>query len=436
MRILLILPSDSTYRFKGAFKRSLSYAPLTLTTLAALVPPELNAEIEIIDEGMQKHVCRKSYDVVGITCTASSSQRAYELARYWRSKGAVAVLGGVHPTLMPEEAAAYADSVVVGLAEETWPRLLKDVLSGQLKPVYKATVSRFLSSPLPRRDLIKPHLYLPVPTVLANRGCGNACDYCSIHAANGHSVAVRPVEEVVEEIRSLNTRRVILLDPCLDSDRDYALNFFEKLLPLRVRWAGLATVDVVRDKELFRLMVKSGCGGLLMGFESLTQSNMTSSRKAFNKVVEYAKVVRTLHDNEIPVLGCFVLGFDEDTVESLYAVAGAVRELEIDLPRYSVLTPFPGTELFARLEREGRIITRNWSLYDTQRVVFQPAKMTPGQLQKVLSVIWRQTYSLNNIGRRLMRLKSNRLSCLAVSLGFRNYSYSVPANFEPDPEPP
>lgn len=427
MRILLILPADKTYSHNGVFRRSISYAPLTLTTLAALVPDDMHAIIDIVDEGVQKpDYDRKQYDIVGITCVASSSARAYALCQYWRSKGAFVVLGGVHPTLMPDEASTHADCVVSGLAENTWPLLLRDFVNGKTKRYYRHLPIGQVSCPTPRRDLQPSHLYLPVPTVIANRSCLNHCEFCSIHGFFDRNSVTRPIEEVIDEIRSLRCKRFILLDPCPDSARDYAKEFFEALIPLKVKWAGLSTVGLVRDKELFDLVVRSGCQGLLMGFESLTQSNVTTSHKPFNKVRDYREVVRALHQKGISVLGCFVLGFDGDTSESLAEMATMVEELEVDLPRYSVLTPFPGTELFARLEKEGRILTRDWSLYDTEHVVFQAAMMHPVVLQQALSDVWKQSYSIGKIAKRVSNLRSNRLFGLAASLGFHHYAHKVP----------
>jgi radical SAM superfamily enzyme YgiQ (UPF0313 family) len=423
MRILLILPQDRIYRYGGPFGRMTSYAPLTLTTLAALVPEELNAHVDLIDEGVQKpDYGDKVYDVVGITCVASSSTRAYSLAEYWREKGAFVVLGGVHPTLMPEEASRYADSVVVGLAEETWPRLLRDWKNGTVQRMYRADYTKELPSPVPKRELQASNRYLPIPTITANRGCRNHCEFCSVHKMYGRNSITRPISDVIDELKSLNTKLALFLDPNLTADREYAKELFRALIPLGLRWGGPATANIVRDKELLELLVKSGCEGLLIGFESLSQSSMDNSGKSFNRVGEYKQVVKTLHDREISVLGCFVLGFDDDTLDDLKRLVEIVDDLEIDLLRYAVLTPFPGTNLFSRLEKENRILTRDWSLYDSEHVIFCPRKMHPGELQQILYDTWKRSFAIGRIAKRTARAKKNRLLTLAASIGVRYYA--------------
>lgn len=426
MRILLILPHDRIYRYRGPFKRLLVCAPLALTTLAALVPEELDAHIDIVDEGVQKPDYEgKVYDVVGITCVASSSTRAYSLTEYWQAKGAFVVLGGVHPTLMPEEAGKHADAVVVGLAEDTWPRLLRDWKAGTVKKMYCADYRKELSCPAPKRELQAKHRYLPVATVIANRSCTNHCEYCSVHRFFGRKSVTRPIPEVVDEIKHLNARGVMFYDPNLISDREYAKRLLEALIPLRLRWGGSATVDIVYDKEFLELAVKSGCEGFLFGFESFSQSSLNGSGKSFNQVSKYKEAVKIMHDHGMSVLGCFVLGFDGDTKEGLERMVQIVDDLEVDLPRYAVLTPFPGTNLFSRLEEEDRILTRDWSLYDSEHVVFRPKQMAAWELQQILHSTWKRSFSTSRIIRRVARTRKNRLLNLTASLGIRYYAHGL-----------
>jgi radical SAM superfamily enzyme YgiQ (UPF0313 family) len=422
--LLLILPADNTYRFRGAFLRSYSYAPLTLTTLAALVPPESEYSIDLMDEGSQRPVLSsKSYDLVGITCVTSSALRAYELCRYWHKKGAYVVLGGAHPTLLPQEAALHADTVIVGPAEQAWPAFLRDFRLGRAKKIYMHDNNIPLSHPrpVPRRDLIRRKLYLDIPTVIARPGCSNHCEFCTIPSLGQEALGNRSVEEVVAEIAMLGRRRILFLDPNLTGDRQYAKKLFEALVPLRLQWAGLASIDIVRDEDLLRPMVESGCAGLLIGFESLNQENLTASHKHFACVAEYSRAIQTLRLNGVIILGCFVLGFDHDTRESLEVLPDLVEELRIDLPRYSILTPFPGSGLFKTLQREKRILTTNWSLYDTEHVVFRPAHMEPDQLQRALHSAWHRSYRIQNICNRSLHLKRNRFFGVLANLGLRHY---------------
>lgn len=426
MRILLILARDRLYRHDGPFKRMLIYAPLMLTTLAALVPEELDAHIDVIDEGVQKpDYGDKAYDVVGISCVASSSSRAYALAKYWQAKGAFVVLGGVHPTLMPEEAGKHADAIVVGLAEEPWPQLLRDWTSGTVMKTYHADHSKEISCPAAKRELQGKRGYLPIVPVIANRSCKNCCEFCSVHRFFDRRSVPRPIPEVIDEIRCSNPRGVMFYDPNLTVDREYAQELLEALIPLKLRWGASATVDIADDKEFLELAVKSGCEMLLFGLESVSQPSLNRSGKSFNQVAKYKEAVQTVHDHGMSVLGCFVLGFDHDTKEELERTVETVDDLGIDLPRYTVLTPFPGTSLFSRLEAEDRILTRDWSLYDTQHVVFQPRHMAAWELQRILHDVWKRSFTVPRIVKRVAGTRKLKLLNLVGTVGMRFYAHGV-----------
>jgi radical SAM superfamily enzyme YgiQ (UPF0313 family) len=323
---------------------------------------------------------------------------------------------------MPEEAIKHADSVVIGPGEKTWPQLLLDFKNGTTQTTYQTNYINDSSIPVPKRELQANRCYIPTPTVIANRGCRNHCEFCSVHKLYGHNPTTRPIPEVIDEIRRLNTKTILFLDPSPTSNKEYAQEFFKALIPLKIKWGGLATTDIVYDKELFQLMVKSGCEGLLLGFESLSQPSLNRSGKSFNQVDKYREVVKILHDHQIGVLGCFVLGFDDDTRESLGQMVKMVDELKIDLPRYAVLTPFPGTKLFFRLKKENRILTADWSFYDTEHVVFRPKHMHSDELQQILYDTWQKTYRFNRIVKRVMQAKKNRVLSLIANLGFYHYA--------------
>jgi radical SAM superfamily enzyme YgiQ (UPF0313 family) len=421
MKILLIIPRDHTYRYHGIANKIIGpYAPLTLVTLAALVPPELDAHIDTVDEGVQQpRYENKQYDVVGITCVTSSAHRAYELSKYWRERGAFVVLGGAHPTLMPDEAQQHADSVVVGLAEETWPQLLRDFKNGVAQKRYQAQYAGELSSPVARRDLFPRLGYLPFATVIANRGCRNHCYYCVVNQLDYARCVVRPIPEVVDEIRSLRTRRVIFLDPNLVSDRDYASRLLEALIPLKLKWMAPTPADVIYDSELFDLIVRSGCEGVLIGFESFSQASLNRNGKKFNQVHRYKEIVNTLHARGIAVSGCFVLGFDDDTPEILEQTAENVYEIGLDFPRYALLTPFPGSHLFSHFKREGRLLTEDWAYYDSQHVVFRPRHMAPARLQQIFDDTLKRSFSYGHILHRARQAPHSMLLSLVANWGLR-----------------
>jgi radical SAM superfamily enzyme YgiQ (UPF0313 family) len=422
LKILIILARDTSYYYNGMFRSSVTYAPLTLTTLAALVPEELHAAIDIVDEGAQPaNYDAKSWDIVGITCCASSSARAYELCDYFKKRGAFTVLGGAHPTLMPQEAALNADVVIIGAADSSWPQFLRDYAAGAPEKMYRQGPNARIHHPVARRDLLRKKAYLPMPTVIATLGCSNRCDFCAINHLWGDQHR-RDISEVVEEIRMLGSKMVLFLDPNLTYNRDYAKELFSRLIALNIHWGGLAGTDFTSDRELFELAVKSGCKGILMGFESFSPESLAIERKDTNDIGAYRDLVRTLHSRSIGILGTFMLGLDGDTPESLGQMVSRIDDLELDLVRFAAITPFPGTRLFDRFEAEGRILTHDWRYYDQEHVVFQPRHMTPAELQSLLHDVWLSSYSMQRIFKRFCNAREGRFLLLGANLGARHYA--------------
>lgn len=425
MNILLLLPYDNTYFYKGFFTKSISYAPLTLTTLAALVPNELEASIDIVDEGVQRgDYGKKQYDIVGITCVTSSSPRAYQLAAYFRMRGSFVVLGGAHPTLMPEEALQHADSVVAGPGEIAWPRLLADFVQNKTKPLYSEPCVPAGSIPVPARNLVKNNPYINIPTIIASRGCKNSCDFCSINKLIKPGFR-RNIDDVIAEIKSMKSKNLLFLDPNITTDPEYAALLFEKMIGLNKKWAGLINIETVKNSRLLKLMVRSGCIAVLVGFESITQDNLTFSHKGTNKVGFYKEAVRILHSHQLAVLGTFVFGFDFDTKQSIYKTLEVIDEIKIDLPRFSILTPFPGTGLFDQLKKEKRIIHKNWYYYDQEHVTFLPKHMGPAELQHIVYDVWKKAYSLGNCFKRTGYPGPYGFLKLTTNLGMRRYAYKL-----------
>jgi radical SAM superfamily enzyme YgiQ (UPF0313 family) len=426
LRIVLISPRGPLYRHRsGIWKKSLRYMPLTLTTLAALVPPELNAEITLVDEGITDIDLEVEADLIGISAITGTAPRSYELAAHFRRRGTPVVLGGVHPTLMPEEAARHADSIVVGYAEQTWPQLLRDFAAGRMQSRYEQGSNLSLANlPFPRRDLLPARHYSISHTIEATRGCIHHCDFCVVPAAWGRPLQ-RPVAEVVADIRHMRARRLIFLDLNLIADIAYAKELFTALIPFKITWGGLATTIIAWDEELLDLAARSGCRGLLIGFETLSQAALAETNKAFNMRHDYYEVVRRVHDRGIGIQGTFVFGFDHHTRDTFAETVDFAIGANIDLPRYAVLTPFPGTPLFDRLKREGRILSEDWTLYDGQHVVYQPRQLSAEALLYGTEWAWKQTYSYRAIARRLLGSRIMLPLSLAANLGYRFYAHHL-----------
>lgn len=398
------------------------YAPLTLTTLASLIPPDLNTEVTLVDEGIEDIDPDVDADLIGISAITGTAPRAYELADHFRQRGIPVVLGGVHTTLVPEEASQHADSVIVGYAERTWPQLLRDFVCGRMKDRYDQGSNLSLSGlPFPRRDLMPSRRYVTMHTFEATRGCIHSCEFCVVPAAWGHPLQ-KPVSEVVADIRQMGSRKLIFLDLNLIADIDYAKELFSALVPLKIKWGGHATTIIAWDEDLLDLAAKSGCRALLLGFESLNQESLVETRKGFNQRKDYYYVVRQLHERGIGIMGCFVFGFDHDRPDIFEETVEFVNSANIDLPRYAILTPFPGTPLFHRLEQEGRILTRDWSLYDGQHVVYEPCQMTSEQLLRSTESSWKRSYSFRSIAKRLAGSRIQLPVSIAANIGYRFYA--------------
>jgi len=427
IRIALISPKGPLYRHRGGiWKKSLRYQPLTLTTLAALVPPDVPAELTLYDEGICDVPLDLDVDLIGLTVITGTARRAYELADHFRERGATVVLGGPHVTLIPEDAQPHAHAIVVGYGEDSWPRLLRDYVAGDLRPRYDQAPGLDLAGrPFPRRELLPGARYLTNNVFEATRGCVHSCDFCIVPTAWGKKPFQKPVEEVVADIRQHGARKLIFVDLNLIADRAYALRLFSALVPLKVEWYGLATVLLADDSELLDVAAHSGCKGLLMGLESISPENLKQSRKGFNSPDHYFTIVERLHDHGIALQGCFVFGLDHDEPDVFLKTAEFAVRARIDLPRFAIVTPFPNTGLYKRLVAEGRLLTRDWELYDGQHVVFRPAKMSVGELQQGTGAAWKHAYSFRSIARRISHSPAPWPVKLGTNLGYRFYAHNL-----------
>jgi len=427
LKIALISPKGPLYRHRGGiFGKSLRYMPLTLPTLAALIPDDLRGEVICVDEGIECVDESLDADLVGMTVITGTARRAYELSDRFRRRGIPVVLGGPHVTLVPEDAEPHADSIVVGYAEDTWPQLLRDFSRGALRARYDQAADFDLAgSPLPDRSVLPAARYLTADVFEATRGCIHNCDFCVVPSAWGRRPYQRPVDEVVADLRRRRARRAIFVDLNIIADKRYASELFQALIPLRLQWYGLATTLLCSDDGLLDLAAESGCRGLLMGLESISSDNLRHSQKGFNRPEDYADAVDKLHQRRIALQGCFVFGMDDDTPDVFLRTARFTVEAGIDLPRFAIVTPFPGTALYERLQGEGRILTRNWDLYDGQHVVFQPAKMSMDELQRGTEQAWRYAYSWRAIARRLRQSPAPWHVAAMTNWGYRYYAHRL-----------
>ena len=355
MKLTLISPKGPLYRSRGGiFNRSLRYQPLTLTTLAALIPPELEVQLTLIDEGIRDVPDMLDAEIIGMTCITGTASRTYELADRFRAEGKTVVLGGPHITLMPDEALQHADAICVGYAEESWPQLLRDFAAGTLQQVYRqAPDFKLIERTFPRRELFDRKDFLTQAVFEATRSCAHDCEFCVAPTAWGRTQYQNPVDWIIEDIRRFGQKKILFVDLNLVSDVKYARELFTRLIPLKLKWFGLSTVLIAHDSELMELMARSGCKGLLLGLETVTQASLKDAGKRFNESVNFKSLIADLHRLGIAIQGCFVFGLDHDTPDVFDATTEFVIDAGVDLPRFAVLTPFPGTPLYRRPRSRG-----------------------------------------------------------------------------------
>jgi len=357
--------------------RLIQFPQLTMPLIAALTPSD--HVVSHTDEIVERVRFDVPSDLVAITTPTPSAPHAYRLAREFRRRGVPVVIGGPHATALPEEAAQHADAVVVGEAEDTWPRVLDAARRKSFEPFYVSTRQASLAGmPAPRWDLIKGRRYGKSVTI-ATRGCPHRCDYCSIPLLYGAGrVRYRPVDEVVREVATTPTRAVVFWDDNIGANPRYAKELFTALAPLGKWWTSQCTVNAARDEELVALAAGCGCKALFLGLESISQESLETTNKAHNRVDEYRTVIARLHAHGIAVHLGIMFGFDADDLGIFRRTADFLDESCVDVATVSMVVPMPGTPTFARLEAKKRILSTDWSRYDGKKhCVFQPALMSP-----------------------------------------------------------
>jgi radical SAM superfamily enzyme YgiQ (UPF0313 family) len=340
--------------------------------------------------------------VVGITVHLTFARRAYELADWYRARGAIVVLGGLHVLSCPEEAATHADAIAVGEGVQLWPQILDDIEQGRLRRRYEGSYRRpYRDEPPPRRSILPRESFLTTTSVIATRGCHNRCGFCYLSTEGlDMPYQVRDPEQVAAEIEADGQPYAVFVDNNLGSRPDYLRRLCLALRPLRRIWSAAVTIDVTDDPSLVREMAIAGCTGVFVGFESLTDENLVEARKRTPLAVDYARRVRILHDCGIQVNGSFVLGFDHDGPDVFERTTAWIEQQRLECATFHILTPYPGTPLFSKMEAEGRILHRDWDLYDTAHVVFRPARMAPEELAEGYAFCYERLFSHRSIWKR------------------------------------
>lgn len=381
--------------------------PLALAILKGLTPP--GVEVACVDDRLEAVPCEEPTDLVALTVETFTARRAYQIAAAYRRRGVPVVMGGYHPTLVPEEALTHAEAVVAGDAEGVWERVVDDTRRGRLGGVYRQQTPLPLAGPPPDRSAYAGKRYAPLTLHQYGRGCRFACDFCSIRAFYGTVQRRRPVGDLVAEIEAAGRRDVLFVDDNLFVGPEAARELFGALEPLGLRWACQASIDVARDPSLVERMAASGCHTVLLGFESLAPESLDQMRKGWNlRWQSYETAVRRLYDAGIMIYGTFVFGYDHDTPESFDAALEFAQRHHFELANFNPLTPTPGTPLYRRLEAEGRLLYERWWLdpaYRYGEATFRPRGMSPEALAEGC---YRARTQFNRVGSMVRRLAGER----------------------------
>jgi radical SAM superfamily enzyme YgiQ (UPF0313 family) len=425
MKILLISPERERKK-EEAFLFRLSF--LNLPYVAAVTPSDI--EVKIVDEAFEKIDFDQRTDLVGLTAQTPVAPRAYQIAAEFKKKGVPVVMGGVHASMLPDEALQHVDAVVVGEAEEVWPHLIEDVRNGQLKRVYRA--NGFINPskvPLPRRDLLNDKFYFPLKLLETTRGCPHHCDFCGVSKFFGFRYRNRPLSEIDRELTTLfpkgsmmnpipkkvlsllskdlpyflKRRLLYIIDSNVAGDRRFALDLVSLLRQYDLLWWAHAPVSVAFDRNLLAGFSQSGCIALNVGFESFSAKNLQTMGKGFNQPSRYAEAVKRIRDQGIGIMGTFIVGLDDDDPGVFQRIIEFCNNERLDWALTFIMAPYPGTEAYQRLEKEGRIFSRDWEKYDSLNAVYHPILMSVEELENGMRRVWKEVFSLKSIYQRILK---------------------------------
>jgi radical SAM superfamily enzyme YgiQ (UPF0313 family) len=402
MKIKLIAPHEER---EGLISSPFKLQRVNLPLLAALTPP--GHTVTLVEEAFAPDDTDQAVDLVGITVMTEFVLRAYQIGDRYRQKGVMVIMGGIHPTVLPEEALAHADAVVVGEAEGVWPHLLADAASGRLQRIYRADEATDVKGlPQPRRDLFPVtdvKSYAPIPVgVETSRGCPNDCEFCCIGQTLGQHYRVRPVPEVIAEIEAIASPHLFFVDDALGLNRPAAKKLFTEMIPLRKQWLAQGTVSLAEDVELLELMKRAGCLGLLVGFESVQSETQEEVSKIKHLSIDFYEAMTRFHGEGFGILGCFVFGFDHEDKNVFGQTLEFIMKSRMDCVQLRILTPYPGTRLYKRLLSEDRLFIRDWWLhgYPPDTLLFEPKEMTADELLDGYARLNREIYSFRAMTKR------------------------------------
>jgi radical SAM superfamily enzyme YgiQ (UPF0313 family) len=400
MKLLLISPRSSAKRSPVGFK-----VPQVALQIIAAHTPE-NIEVSMVDEHISDIDFSKDYDLVGISIMTATAKRSYQLAKIFREKGSKVVFGGIHASVMPEEAIKFGDAVVIGEAEGSWSNLVDDFKQNTLKKYYQSKEPDLSTAPLPKRDsrIDRSVLGVKCPGFYTSKGCPYDCEFCSVSNVYGKKIRTVPIPHVIKDIENSNSKIYLSLDDNVVANPKYAKELFREMAPLNIEWGGQCTVTIAGDDELLQLCWKSGCRGLFIGLESVSTTAVRKMRKTLKSLKENEEAIKKIQDAGIIFHPSFVFGLDDDTKAVFDETLEFLYRNKIATATFNVLTPYPGTRIYRRLKQEGRLISEDWNHYNHSTVTFRPKNMTERELAEGYFFLKKEFYSLSNIARRVARL--------------------------------
>ena len=405
-RLTIIHPCIGRRAGDRSYIRTWQMEPLPAATIAGLTPRDVH--VRFYDDRMEMIPVDEPTDLVAISVETYTAKRAYQIASAYRERGVPVVMGGFHATLCPDEVADYADAIVVGEAEKVWAAVIDDARHGRLQKFYRGSGRPSLAGLRPDRSVFRGKRYLPIGLVEAGRGCHFKCEFCAVTKVFDASQTRRPTEEIIAEIeqvrREFGRKLFFFVDDNITSNLDEAKAFFRALIPLKVRWVSQSSINAAHDEEFLDLLSRSGCMGVLIGFESLDEQNLAAMNKRFNTMRGgFEQALANLQRHRIRVYGTFIFGYDRDTPDTFEQTVAFAKRHALYIAAFNHLTPFPGTPLYERLERDGRLRFGRWWLderYTYNTIPFTPANVAPDELQRLCVDARRRFYSWPSILRR------------------------------------
>jgi radical SAM superfamily enzyme YgiQ (UPF0313 family) len=425
MKILLISPERERKK-EEAFLFRLSF--LNLPYIAAATPP--GVEVKIVDEAFEKINLEEKVDLVGVTAQTPVAPRAYQIAEEFRKRGTPVVMGGVHASMLPQEALQHVNSVVVGEAEGIWPNLIEDLRRGQMRRIYVGSELVNPSNlPFPQRDLLNKKFYFPLKLLETTRGCPHHCDFCGVSKFFGFRYRHRSISEIERELNTffkkgpvmnpgikkilsllskdlpyfLKRRLLYIIDSNVAGNKRFCYDLLSLLKEFDLLWYGHAPVSIAFDPHLLEGFAKSGCIAINIGFESFSAKNLNAMGKGFNQPSRYAEAVERIHDQGVGIMGTFIVGLDDDDPGVFQRIIDFCIDSKLDWALTFILAPYPGTDSYLRLEKEGRIFCRDWEKYDSLHAVYQPLSMSVKELENGMRKIWKEVFSISSIYKRILK---------------------------------